>query len=131
MRPIGSEALRDPSRAPDAIGVVVDEAAHNDDSAVEGAAWAALEQVIDPELGLPITDLGLVYEVSVTDGDLHVEMTTTTPICPLGEYLTGQAKTALAGIKGAGTVEIVLTQEPPWTPDRLSERARRQLGHVG
>ncbi len=105
--------------------------ANDTDIALADQAWSALDSVIDPELGLPITDLGLVYEVSVTDGDLHVEMTTTTPICPLGEYLTGQAKTALAGIDGVGNVEIMLTQEPPWTPDRLSERARRQLGHLG
>jgi metal-sulfur cluster biosynthetic enzyme len=101
------------------------------DAELEAAAWKALERVIDPELGLPITDIGLVYGVAATAGDVTVELTTTTPICPLGDYLTGQAKAQLASLEGVGSVAITLTQDPPWTTDRLSDRARQVLGHPG
>ena len=101
----------------------------NSDAALEAAAWKALDRVIDPELGLPITDIGLVYGVEATDGDVTVELTTTTPICPLGDYLTGQAKAQLAGLEGVRSVAINLTQDPPWTTDRLRDRARQVLGH--
>ncbi len=103
----------------------------NIDSELEAAAWKALDQVIDPELGLPITDLGLVYDVRSEEGTIRVEMTTTSPICPLGDFLAGEAKKWLQDLPGVEAVEIALTNDPPWTVDRLNDRARRLLGHPG
>lgn len=100
----------------------------NVDEEIKARAWTALDDVIDPELGLPVTDLGLVYGLEVEDGAVSVELTTTTPICPLGDYLLGQAKDRLLKVEGVSTVDIVLTQDPPWTIDRLSERALQHLG---
>lgn len=90
--------------------------------------WEALATVIDPELGLPITDLGLVYGVDVLDDSVWIEMTTTTPICPLGAYLVQVAEEQVRLMPGVETVSVTLTDDPPWTPDRMSADARRVLG---
>lgn len=92
------------------------------------AVLDALKGVIDPELGLSIIDLGLVYKVDVEEGQVRVEMTLTNPRCPLAGHIAERARKvveALSGIKGA-TVELVW--DPPWTPERISEEARRRLG---
>jgi len=90
--------------------------------------WAALDQVVDPELGLPITDLGLVYGVDVGDGAVTVEMTTTTPVCPLGSYLAQVAETTVAGIPWVEQATVRVVDEPPWSPELMSDRARAVLG---
>ncbi len=100
-------------------------------TAIIDLARAALDEVIDPELGMPITDLGLVYDVRVDDGTLKVEMTTTSPICPLGDYLAGEARKRLEDLAGVEAVEVILTNDPPWTVDRMNERALRFFGHPG
>ena len=89
----------------------------------------ALRQVIDPELGINIVDLGLVYGTEVRDGDVHVRMTMTTPACPMEELLTSLAHSAiLAELSDVRTVEIELVWDPPWQPEMMSEDAKRQLG---
>lgn len=95
-----------------------------------GEVWEALSTVIDPELGVPITDLGLVYGVDVDDGSIRVELTTTTPICPLGEYLVRVSEARIEDATGISSVEIALTHDPPWTPDRMNDTAREMLGWV-
>jgi metal-sulfur cluster biosynthetic enzyme len=90
--------------------------------------WQVLETVIDPELGLPLTDLGLVYEVELAEGTVRVEMTTTTPICPLGDYLAGMVRDRLLALDWTTGVDVALTHDPPWSADRLSTEARRVLG---
>ncbi|MDD3448315.1 MAG: iron-sulfur cluster assembly protein [Gammaproteobacteria bacterium] len=91
---------------------------------------AALREVIDPEVGVNVLDLGLIYEVRASEtGDLQVDMTMTTPACPVGAMLCDQVEDALRrGVPGVGTVEVDLVWEPPWSPERMSEAARRQLG---
>jgi metal-sulfur cluster biosynthetic enzyme len=96
--------------------------------ALEEAVWQALGTVIDPELGLPITDLGLVYRVEAAAGVVTVVMTTTTPICPLGSYLAGLARSRVEDLAGVSEVDVHLTNEPPWTIDRMTAQARSQLG---
>jgi len=91
-------------------------------------AWQALGAVIDPELGLPITDLGLVYEIEVGDATVAVEMTTTTPICPLGDYLARMARDSLLSLDWVVDARVSITHDPPWSVDRLSPEARRCLG---
>ena len=94
----------------------------------EAAAWDALAQVIDPELGLPVTDLGLVYKIEFDGPTANVDMTTTTPVCPLGSYLSRMAETKLKEIPGVDTAVIQIVHEPPWKPEMMSDRARRVLG---
>jgi metal-sulfur cluster biosynthetic enzyme len=91
-------------------------------------ARAALYDVIDPELGLSIVDLGLVYDVAVVDGSATVTMTTTSPLCPLGALLTRGVEDRLAQIEGIDSVEVHLVDDPPWSFERLSDDARAILG---
>jgi metal-sulfur cluster biosynthetic enzyme len=98
----------------------------------EESVLAALRQVRDPELMVNIVDLGLIYGVGVDEvegkSNVHVIMTMTTPACPFGPELIRQVKEVLAGMEGVGTVEVQLTLTPPWTPDRMTEEARDELG---
>lgn len=95
------------------------------------AVDARLRDVIDPELGINIVDLGLVYGVSVTDGLAQVRMTTTTPACPIGTYLTDQIRWAPLDLDGVLDVEVELTHDPLWTPELMSDEAKAQLGWLG
>lgn len=94
----------------------------------EQAVWHVLGSVIDPELGIPITDLGLVYEVSVAAGRARVVMTTTTPVCPLGAFIQRQIERGLAAVDSIDSVEVEIVHTPPWTPDLISARGRSLLG---
>jgi metal-sulfur cluster biosynthetic enzyme len=98
----------------------------------EDAAREALKQVVDPELFINIVDLGLVYTITVTEvedkSNISIEMTMTSPACPAGPQLLQNSKDALGRLEGVGTVEVKLVMTPPWTPDRMTEDARDQLG---
>ena len=99
----------------------------------EESAREALKQVIDPELFVNIVDLGLVYLVTVADADegkqkVSIEMTMTSPACPAGPQLIQQSKDTLGRLEGVSEVEVKLVMIPPWTPDRMTEDARDQLG---
>lgn len=89
----------------------------------------ALRLVIDPELGYNIVDLGLVYNVSVEDGSTaRVDMTTTTRGCPATSYLQEGARDAASAVPGIKLVNIVLTYQPPWTPEMMTSKAQEYLG---
>jgi metal-sulfur cluster biosynthetic enzyme len=89
----------------------------------------ALYQVYDPELGVNIMDLGLVYDVALSaEGFVEITMTLTTPGCPMHEAIGDGVGAALHGIAGLTGGEITLVWEPRWTPDMLSDEGRRQLG---
>jgi metal-sulfur cluster biosynthetic enzyme len=88
----------------------------------------ALREVIDPELMINIVDLGLVYSINHTDRKVNVEMTLTSPACPAGPQIIMQSKLALEKVNGVDVAEIKLTMSPPWTPDRMTDEARDQLG---
>ena len=89
----------------------------------------ALRLVIDPEIGINIVDLGLVYGIEVTNGDVRVEVTMTTPACPLSEYVTTQAEATIwQQVPSVTAVAVELVWEPAWRPEMMSEEARRQLG---
>jgi metal-sulfur cluster biosynthetic enzyme len=92
-----------------------------------------LKNVIDPELFVNIIDLGLVYVVNLAervDGktDVVIEMTMTSPACPAGPQLIGASKNVLSQMEEVGEVEVKVVMDPPWTPDRMTEEARDQLG---
>lgn len=94
------------------------------------AVWEALRSIPDPEFGVNIVDLGLIYGVACSGGDIAVTMTLTTPGCPSGAWIYEGAKAALAGLPGARSVDVAMVFDPPWTPEMLSEPARRQLGQI-
>jgi len=92
-------------------------------------AREALGQVLDPEVGVNIVDLGLVYAIEALPGGLRVAMTMTSPGCPLASYLAEEARRVLeAALPEGDAVEVALVWDPPWSPERMSEAARRQLG---
>jgi metal-sulfur cluster biosynthetic enzyme len=89
----------------------------------------ALEQVIDPELGIDIVNLGLVYGVDLDEnGKCTVTMTLTTIGCPLGGIISDQIKAALADIPEVKETEVNIVWNPPWTKDRMSRYAKIALG---
>lgn len=90
---------------------------------------AALRSVIDPELGIDIVALGLVYGAERAGDRALVKLTMTTPTCPLGETITQDARAALVSVPGVNVAEIELVFEPRWTPERLTPEARAQLGY--
>jgi metal-sulfur cluster biosynthetic enzyme len=93
------------------------------------AVWDALRTVNDPEVGMNVVDLGLVYGVAVEGADVRVALTMTSPACPLGDVIVENAAAAIrAAAPEARTVDIALVWDPPWTPDRMSDAARAKFG---
>jgi metal-sulfur cluster biosynthetic enzyme len=82
----------------------------------------ALETVVDPELGLSVVELGLIYGIAIADGAVHITMTLTAPGCPLHELLADWTRQAVLGIPGVASVEVTVTFDPPWTPARIAAR---------
>jgi metal-sulfur cluster biosynthetic enzyme len=96
-----------------------------DDEAVR----EALRAVDDPEAGMNVVDLGLVYRVDVGADAVHVELTMTTAACPMTDMIVGQARDEVARIVPIGThVAIVLVRDPPWTPDKMTAIAKEHFG---
>ena len=90
----------------------------------------ALKGVYDPEIPVDIVNLGLVYDVGVTAGWVTVRMTMTSPGCPVGEYLVGEVKRAIAALPGVEEVDVNLVWDPPWNPDLMSAEGKRTLGRA-
>lgn len=88
----------------------------------------SLKQVIDPELMINIVDLGLVYDIAQEERTVKVKMTLTSPACPAGPQIITQAKMALEQLADVDTAEIQLVMSPPWSPERMTDEARDQLG---
>ncbi len=89
---------------------------------------SALKGVIDPELGINIVDLGLVYGVTAAAGAIDVRMTMTTPACPLGEYLTESVERVLRQRFPDAAVRVDLVWDPPWHPGLMTPESRAILG---
>ena len=87
-----------------------------------------LRYVLDPELGVDIVSLGLVYGLEVTARVAAVLITTTTPACPLGSYLSEEIERTLLGSGAVDRVEVAITHTPPWTPRMMSASTRRSFG---
>jgi metal-sulfur cluster biosynthetic enzyme len=100
----------------------------------EDAIREQLKKVIDPELFVNIIDLGLVYVVDVAEAgegelrDVEIEMTLTSPMCPAGPQLVAECKQFVSEMEGVGNVEVRVVMDPPWSPDRMTDDARDQLG---
>jgi metal-sulfur cluster biosynthetic enzyme len=89
---------------------------------------ALRENVIDPEIGINVVDLGLVYGIDVDDGAVMITMTLTTPMCPLGPYIDSEVRNALGDVPGIREANVNLVWDPPWSPEKMSEDARLELG---
>ncbi len=97
--------------------------------AAEEALVEALKSVYDPEIPVNIYELGLIYELDIgKDGSIRIIMSLTAPGCPVAGEMPGQVAEAVAAVEGAGEVEVELTWDPAWTPERMSEDARLALG---
>ncbi len=91
--------------------------------------YEALRTVYDPEIPVNVVDLGLIYDVQVSDAnDVFVQMTLTFPGCGMGPHIAQQAEWAVQDVEGVEEVNIELTFDPPWSPDLISEEARNMLG---
>jgi len=100
----------------------------------EDAVREQLKKVIDPELFVNIVDLGLVYVVDIGDPtddqkhDVNIEMTLTSPMCPAGPQLVAECKQFAGEMEEVAEVEVKVVMDPPWTPERMTDDARDQLG---
>jgi metal-sulfur cluster biosynthetic enzyme len=88
----------------------------------------ALKGVKDPELGLDLVVLGLVYDVTIDEQDVQATISLTSPMCPVAGQIVESAKKAIEGVEGVGKVEVQLTFDPPWSPERISPLVRASLG---
>ena len=96
----------------------------------EQAILDALKHVVDPELWINIVDLGLVYDVDVSeDGTIHIEYTLTTMGCPIGPLIEQQMQSFLENVPGVASIEAEMVLRPPWTPEMMSEEAKAALGY--
>jgi metal-sulfur cluster biosynthetic enzyme len=94
----------------------------------EDQVLEALEEVIDPELGLDFVSLGLVYDVEIEDSEVHITFTLTTPACPIGPQVTEQMKEYVLELDGVEAVHPKMVFDPPWSPEMMSEDAKFALG---
>lgn len=88
----------------------------------------ALRGVTDPELGINIVDLGLVYDIEIVDGAARVTMTLTSPGCPAGGQILGGAKAAAESVEGVDEAVVSLVWKPFWTPERIDPKIRAMMG---
>jgi metal-sulfur cluster biosynthetic enzyme len=120
---------QEPIDSPDATGASGTEGAEAGTGGVTlDQARLVLRRVKDPELNLNIVDLGLVYDIQVEGDDINVDMSLTSPGCPSGPEIMGEAEKQLRTVPGVGDVKINLIWSPPWTPDRIEPRVRTYLG---
>jgi metal-sulfur cluster biosynthetic enzyme len=88
----------------------------------------ALRKVKDPEAGINIVDLGLIYDVAIEQGKVDVKMTLTSPGCPAGPQIMGDTDEAVRALDGVKDVRVELVWEPYWTPERINPKVRAYLG---
>jgi len=87
-----------------------------------------LKECYDPEIGISLVDLGLIYDVKVDKDKVRIKMTLTTPGCPMHGMMAEDVKEKVSKIKGVKGVNVDIVFDPPWTPDRMSKEAKKMLG---
>ena len=98
-------------------------------SDLQAAVVDALKSVYDPEIPVDIYELGLIYDVDISeDGDAIVTMTLTTPHCPVAESLPNEVELRVLSVPGIRDAELKLVWDPPWDPSKMSDEARLELG---
>ena len=101
---------------------------------IKSEVLEALVHVEDPEIGMNIVDLGLIYVISVSEEkenghhDVEIEMTMTSPMCPAGPQLVAGTKGAAEGLEEVDSAEVKVVMDPPWSPDKMTDEARDHLG---
>ena len=95
----------------------------------EEEVMKALEECLDPELGISVVDMGLIYDVEVEEGNVHVKMTLTNPGCPMASMISHDVEETVKKLDGVKSTEVELVWDPPWTPERLSPKAKKMLGY--
>ena len=118
----------EPISEPHNEGQPVSSEAESPSEGLEDKVREALKNVHDPELGINIVDLGLVYGVDVQGDTVHISYTLTTMGCPIGPLIEAEIKQFLSGMEGISKVDAELVLRPPWTPDMMSEEAKAALG---
>jgi metal-sulfur cluster biosynthetic enzyme len=118
-----------PTAGPGPVGPPSEGGSRSDGELTEERVLEALKQVIDPELGINIVDLGLVYDVEIADGVVRIEYTLTTMGCPIGPLIEHQMQSFLAPVAGVKEVEADMVLRPPWSPEMMSEEAKAALGY--
>ena len=104
-------------------------ASNGDAAALEEQVIAAISTVFDPEIPVNIYELGLIYDIVIDPvANVTIEMTLTSPMCPVAETLPGDVEGAVRGVSGLAEVKVNLIWDPPWTPDRMTEAARLECG---
>ncbi len=99
------------------------------DTSLDDRIVAALREVYDPEIPVNIYDLGLIYRIDCDEmGVVEIDMTLTAPGCPVAQTFPGTVEAAVQNVEGVAAAEVELVWEPPWTPDRMSEAAKLDLG---
>ena len=116
-----------PTPAPDAPPAADADATAGDAPTLDQVRLA-LRRVKDPELNLNIVDLGLVYDMAVDGRDVRIDMSLTSPGCPSGPEIMGEAEQQLKTLPNVGDVVVNLVWSPPWTPERIEPRVRAYLG---
>ena len=94
----------------------------------QDTVYAALKQIHDPEVGINIVDMGLIYGIELEDNKVGVYMTLTSPGCPAGPQILGQVDEKVRELQGVEEVDVNVVWSPPWTPDMLSDEAKDELG---
>ena len=90
--------------------------------------YTQLKEVLDPELGVSIVDLGLIYDVQVRKNDIKILMTLTFPGCPLGGIIKKEVNDKLSVLKGLGKIDLEITFDPPWDLSKISPEVRAEIG---
>ena len=88
----------------------------------------ALKGCLDPEIGISVVDMGLIYGVDIGKDSVHVRMTLTNPGCPMSRMIVKDVEETVKGLDGIKKAEVELVWEPPWSPERMSEAAKLELG---
>lgn len=99
--------------------------------ATEPACFQAMKAVIDPEIGINVVDLGLVYDITINDGTAYMRMTLTSMGCPLTELIHQQATLVLTRLPGVDNADVEFVFSPPWSTDMISPDAREELRAMG
>jgi metal-sulfur cluster biosynthetic enzyme len=100
----------------------------NSPTLTEALVYEVLRECYDPEIPVNLVDLGLIYSVEIAGGVVNVTMTLTAPGCQMGMMITNEIQDKLLGIPGCEDAQVEIVWDPPWTPHRMTESARKQLG---
>lgn len=113
----------------DGTGVVAEPETALDPHSLEAQIIEAISTIYDPEIPVNIYELGLIYDIDIgLDGAICIDMTLTSPACPVAGSLPGEVEMRVRDVPGADNVMVQLVWDPPWTPERLTEAARLELG---